>query len=196
MEYISEIKQYIEHNFSETRKTHTEGVRKTAIKLAEKYGADPKKAETAALFHDMYRGVPVNTLNYYIKHLELDSRYIDNANLAHGKIAAMVMERDFDIKDQDIINAVAYHTTGRAGMSTLEKVVYLADAIEPSRNYPGVDDLRKEAEKDLDKACLMSLTSTAEFVRASGKYLDNDTVLAMEYLEKIIEEKEKHSLEG
>ena len=80
--------------------------------------------------------------------------------------------------------------------STLEKVVYLADAIEPSRNYPGVDDLRKEAEKDLDKACLMSLTSTAEFVRASGKYLDNDTVLAMEYLEKIIEEKEKHSLEG
>ena len=105
------------------------------------------------------------------------------------------MERDFDITDRDIINAVSYHTTGRAGMSTLEKVIYLADAIEPSRNYPGVDALRKEAERDLDKACLMSLTSTAEFVKSSGKYLDYDTILAKDDLEKIIDAKEKNKLE-
>lgn len=195
MDCTNEIKQYIENNFSEKRKIHTEGVRQTAIKLAEKYGADSQKAETAALFHDMYRGVPDQTLNYYVKHLGLDGKYINNANLAHGKIAAIVMERDFDITDRDIINAVSYHTTGRAGMSTLEKVIYLADAIEPSRNYPGVDALRKEAERDLDKACLMSLTSTAEFVKSSGKYLDYDTILAKDDLEKIIDAKEKNKLE-
>lgn len=196
MDCTSEIKQYIENNFSEKRKVHTEGVRKTAIELAEKYGADPEKAEIAALFHDMYRGVSENTLNYYVKHLGLDTRYMNNANLAHGKIAAIVMERDFDVKDPDIINAVSFHTTGRAGMSTLEKVVYLADAIEPNRVYPGVDELRKAAEEDLDKACLMSLTSTADFVRSAGKYLDQDTVLAKEYLEEVIREKERKNLEG
>ena len=175
---------------------HTEGVRDTAVKLAKKYGADPEKAEIAALFHDMYRGVAQNTLNYYVKHLGLDSKYVDNANLAHGKIAAIIMERDFDVKDPDIINAVSFHTTGRAGMSTLEKVVYLADAIEPNRVYPGVDELRREADEDLDKACLMSLKSTADFVLSAGKYLDQDTVLAKEYLEEVIKEKEKVNLEG
>ena len=81
-------------------------------------------------------------------------------------------------------------------MSTLEKVVYLADAIEPNRFYPGVDELRRAAEEDLDKACLMSLKSTADFVLSAGKYLDQDTVLAKEYLEEVIKEKEKVNLEG
>ena len=191
MDYTSEIKKYIENNFSEKRKVHTEGVRITAVRLAEKYGADPYKAEVAALFHDMYRGVSQNSLNYYVKHLGLDDKYVDNANLAHGKIAAIIMERDFEIKDPDIINAVSFHTTGRAGMSTLEKVVYLADAIEPNRFYPRVDEVRGLAEEDLDKACLMSLKNTADFVRSAGKYLDNDTVLAEDYLEEVIKEKEK-----
>lgn len=70
-------------------------MRKTAISLAKKYGADPEKAELAALFHDMYRGVPVDALNYYVRHLGLDKRYMDNCNLAHGKIAAIIMERDY-----------------------------------------------------------------------------------------------------
>jgi len=102
-----------------------------AVKLAEKYGEDPSKAETAALFHDMYRGVSVDVLNYYVKHLGLDEKYINNANLAHGKIAAIIMERDYHITDPDIIHAVSFHTTGRAGMSKLEKIIYIADAIEP-----------------------------------------------------------------
>ena len=72
------------------------------MKLAEIYGEDPKKAEIAALFHDMYRGVSENSLNYYVKHLGLDNKYVNNANLAHGKIAAIIMERDFDVDDKDI----------------------------------------------------------------------------------------------
>lgn len=182
-EIKEEIQEYIEKNFSEKRKIHTEGVRKTAMELAELYGADPEKAELAALFHDMYRGVSENSLNYYVKHLGLDSRYLNNCNLAHGKIAAIIMQRDFGVEDPDIINAVSYHTTGRPGMSLLEKIIYIADAVEPSRTYPGVEALREEAYRDLDRACLMSLSSTIDFVRASGKYLDEETILAKEYLE-------------
>lgn len=193
----SSICEYIEKNFSEKRKIHTEGVRTTAMKLAEKYGAhleDPaafiEKAELAALFHDMYRGVPVDVLNYYVKHLNLDEkRYKDNPNLAHGKIAAIIMERDFDVKDRDIINAVSYHTTGRPEMSLLEKIIYIADAVEPSRAYPGVQALRQTLEEDLDRAVLLSLTNTINYIRGEKKFLDEDTVLAREYFEKKINHK-------
>ena len=188
------ICEYIEKNFSEKRKIHTEGVRQTAMKLAEQFGdGNPElveKAELAALYHDMYRGVPVDVLNYYVKHLDLDEkRYKDNANLAHGKIAAIVIQRDFDEKDQDIINAVSYHTTGRPEMSLLEKIIYIADAVEPNRSYPGVQSLRQTLEYDLDKAVLQSLTNTINYVRSEKKFLDEDTVLAKEYFEKLIKEK-------
>ncbi|MBR4411655.1 MAG: bis(5'-nucleosyl)-tetraphosphatase (symmetrical) YqeK [Firmicutes bacterium] len=188
------ICEYIEKNFSEKRKIHTEGVRQTAMKLAEKFGEGRpelvEKAELAALYHDMYRGVPVDVLNYYVKHLDLDEkRYKDNANLAHGKIAAIVIQRDFDEKDQDIINAVSYHTTGRPEMSLLEKIIYIADAVEPNRSYPGVQSLRQTLEYDLDKAVLQSLTNTINYVRSEKKFLDEDTVLAKEYFEKLIKEK-------
>lgn len=182
-----EITEYIERNFSEKRKVHTYGVRDTALKLAKTYGCDLEKAELAALFHDMFRGVKVDSLNYYVKHLGLPEKYKDNANLAHGKIAAIIMKRDFDITDEDILNAVSYHTTGRKGMSILEKVIYLADAIEPNRAYPGVDDIRKQAETSLDLACLVSMTSTVNFVRSQGKYLDPDTEEAKTDLERITE---------
>lgn len=178
------IKTYIEKNFSEKRKIHTEGVRTTAMFLAEKYGADVEKAEVAALFHDMFRGVSEDVLNYYVKHLELDQKYLNNCNLAHGKIAAIVMRRDFGIEDEDIINAVSYHTTGRAGMSLLEKVIYIADAVEPNRKYPGVNELRKAVQEDLNQACLLSLSRTIEYVTGQGQFLDPDTILARDDLLK------------
>ena len=191
MDSIKEIEDYIQRNFSEKRKVHTEGVKNTAIKLAKIYGCDEKKAETAALFHDMYRGVSENSLNYYVKHLGLDPKYLNNCNLAHGKIAAIIMKRDFEIEDMDIINAVSYHTTGRPGMSLLEKIIYIADATEPNRIYPGVEKLRELSTIDLDKACLLSLENTINYVKASGKYLDNETILAKEYFINIISKKEE-----
>ena len=175
------IRDFIEKNFSEKRKLHTEGVKTTAISLARQYGADPEKAEIAALFHDMYRGVSEEVLNYYVKHMGLDEKYMNNCNLAHSKIAAIIMKRDYGITDQDILNAVSYHTTGRAGMSLLEKIIYIADAIEPGRNYPGVEDLREAAWIDLDEACLLSLSRTIDFVQSQGSYLDPETVRARDW---------------
>lgn len=175
------IRRYIEANFSEKRKIHTEGVRKTAIGLAQKYGEDPEKAEIAALFHDMYRGVSAEALNDAVKDLGLDEKYLDNRNLAHGKVAARIMERDYGITDRDVLNAVSYHTTGRAGMSLLEKIIYIADAIEPARQYPGVDKLREAAAKDLDEACLLSLSGTIAYVTKQGNFLDTDTLKARDY---------------
>ncbi len=178
------IKNYIEEHFSEKRRVHTYGVVETAEKLARFYGVDTAKAKTAALFHDMFRGVSVEELNSYVKELDLDEKYLNNANLAHGKIAAAIMKRDYGIEDEDILNAVSFHTTGREGMSDLEKVIYIADAIEPNRDYPSVELLRKEAYEGLDKVILLSMEKTIEFVRSKGMYLDEDTIHARDWLRR------------
>lgn len=179
---MDSIHSYIEKNLNEKRRAHVYGVVETAKKLAEKYGCDIEKAETAALYHDMFRSTPVEVLNMYVRQLGLPDVYLDNANLAHGPIAAIIMQRDYGIEDQDLLNAVKYHTTGRADMSVLEKVVYLADAIEPGRNYPTVDEARKIAEVSLDDACLFSMERSIAYIRERGLFLHEDTIKARDYL--------------
>lgn len=148
-----------------------------------------EKAELAALFHDFFRGVSEKALNGYVRQLGLDSSYLNNCNLAHSKIAAFLMEHEYNITDQDMINAVSYHTTGRANMSRLEKIIYLADAIEPNRNYPGVEKVRELAFQDLDKACLLSLEHSIDYVNCRGLYLDQDTMLARDCIKEEINSK-------
>lgn len=178
------ITRYIENNLNERRLKHTYSVVNEAKKLAEHYGEDAEKAEIAALFHDMYRSTPVSVLNMYVRQLGLQNNILDNPNLSHGKIAAVIMKRDYGIVDKDILNAVSYHTTGRAGMSKLEKIIFLADAIEPGRNYPTVEEIRKLAYIDLNKACISSLERTVEYIKGIGEYLDPDTINAINDLKE------------
>ena len=156
-----DIDEVIRGRLKATRLAHTYGVVETAVTMAKRFGADPRKARTCALFHDAIREV---------------------GNLAHGEVAADYMEEEFSIEDEEMLNAVRFHTTGRKGMTLLEKILFLADAIEPNRKYPGVDELRSMAEHDLDKACLMSLTRTIDYVKSQGQDLDPRTLEATEDL--------------
>ncbi len=173
---------YIETNLSVGRMKHTYAVTDVAKKLAHCYGADPMKIEIISLLHDMARSMPVDAMNMYIQHLGLPARYKNNSNLAHAKIGAALAARELGIDDEEILDGIAYHTTGRAHMSLVEKIIFLADAIEPGRNYPGVDEIRKLAYEDIDAACARSLAGTIEFITSKGKYLDEDTVSALESL--------------
>lgn len=188
---IAEINAYLQAHLSEKRLRHVEGVRRTAIALCRQYGEDEKRAELAALFHDMYRELDGEELKATVRALALPKRYGQSRNLAHSKIAAAKMRADWGVDDADMLQAVSYHTTGRPGMSRLEKILYLADAIEPGRDYPGVATLRELAFQDLDRACLLSLTNTIAFVQRQGSEVDDDSVRAKAYFEKIIKEKER-----
>lgn len=174
----------LEQNLTEKRLKHTYAVAEEAKKLAVLYGADADKAELAALFHDMFRSMSNDVLNMYIRHLGLPDRLKNNPNLSHGKIAAEIMKRDFGIDDEDMINAVSFHTTGRSGMSRLEKIIFLADAIEPGRKYPTVEETRRLAYKNLDQACISSLERTVEYIKSRGEYMDPDTVNALRDLKE------------
>ncbi len=178
------IYEEISRKYPIKRKEHTDGVIQTAALLATVYGVDVEKARAAALLHDMFRGIKKDAMNQYVTQLALPEKYIDNPNLAHGKVAAGKLQREFGIADEDLLNAVAYHTTGRDGMSALEKVIFLADAIEPGRQYPGVEDIRRVAHHNLDQACLMCLERTIQHINEKGEYLDPDTVHARDWFQK------------
>ena len=180
----TDITSFIEKNLNKKRLKHTYSVAKEARKLAVRYGEDPEKAELAALFHDMFRSMPAAVLNLYIRQLGLPKNLIDNPNLSHSKIAAEIMKKDYGIEDEDLLHAVAYHTTGRAGMSKLEKIIFLADAIEPGRSYPAVEKIRVLAYQDLDRACICALEHTIEYIQGTGGYLDPDTIKARDELKE------------
>lgn len=185
------ILEYIKQVLTEYRLKHTLGVACEAVSLAKRYGEDPDKAEFAALAHDMVRDCSQKELDRYLNDFHLDPGLAGNRSLSHGKIAGALIERDFQINDEDIINAVTYHTTGRPGMSKLEKILYLADAIEPGRKYPGVLALRKKAFIDLDSACFECMKRTVEYVKEKGLCLDRNTILAINEFERERREYEK-----
>lgn len=187
--YRKEIEKYVRSHLSDKRWNHTVNVVSEAEKLCQMYGGDMEKCVTAAIFHDVVKELPNEELNALVRKFGFDEKYIDSPNLSHGKIAAALLKHEWGIDDEDIINAVSYHTTGRAGMSKTEKIVFIADAIEPTRVYNGVEAIRKATYEDLDRGCLKSLTDTVEHLKEKGvSYIDEDTLRAREWFEEQIDD--------
>lgn len=187
--YRKEIEKYVKNHLSDKRWNHTVNVVSEAEKLCQMYGGDMEKCVTAAIFHDVVKELPNEELNALVRKFGFDEKYIDSPNLSHGKIAAALLKHEWGIDDADIINAVSYHTTGRAGMSKTEKIVFIADAIEPTRVYNGVEAIRKATYEDLDRGCIKSLTDTVEHLKEKGvSYIDEDTLRAREWFEEQIDD--------
>lgn len=149
----------------EKRYIHTIGVMETAIQLAEKYGENVESAETAAILHDIAKYSDIDWMKQIVIENGLDLRLIDwGAEILHGPVGAWIAENEFSIEDQDILNSIRFHTTGRANMSTLEKIIFVADMIEPNRAFAGVEKLRKKANKDLDKAMNACIRHSIKFL--------------------------------
>ncbi|EJO5346425.1 bis(5'-nucleosyl)-tetraphosphatase (symmetrical) YqeK [Clostridium botulinum] len=175
-----QIDAYLKENLKEDRYRHVISVKETAVKLAEKYNVDVYKTKIAALCHDCAKNMSDNELLNIIKkhNISLDWISLKNLQITHGLVATIIMKEEMGIQDVDILNAVKYHTTGRNNMSMLEKVVYLADIIEPLRAFDGVERLRELAFIDIDKAMIESLNSTIEYVVSKGELLHINTVIA------------------
>lgn len=185
-EFRKKLDDYIRVRLTEKRYRHTEGVIYTAVRLAERYGADTDKAETAALFHDACKNLDIDEMNMLVEQYEIGDYYIDKPQLAHSKLAAAILEKEFGVEDEDILNAVSYHTTGRAGMSLLEKIIFVADATEPNRTYEEAETLNALAFSDLDEACCEVLEWTVKLVGDSGRHMDQDTIKALEWFREIM----------
>jgi predicted HD superfamily hydrolase involved in NAD metabolism len=104
--------------------------------------------------------------------------------LKHAKKSAELAGVKYGVKDNDILNAIMFHTTGRVNMSLLEKIIYIADKIEPNRNYEGVEEIRNKAYTRLDEAIIKSLENTIEYVKNRNLVLDMESVNTLNYLKE------------
>lgn len=179
-----EIKRQLKQSLKPKRYEHVIGVRDTAVELAKLYNEDLEKAKIAALIHDYCKNMSDEQIVSIAEEykLAIDQIYKESPQLMHGAIAAAIAKDTMGITDCDILNAVIYHTTGRENMSVLEKIIYIADYIEPSRSFPGVDDLRKSAVHDLDVALLKAFDNTIKLVVDRGQLLHLDTIKGRNYI--------------
>ena len=170
---------YLKHK----RIPHVLGTEQEAVRLAERYGADVEKARVAALLHDCTKRLSMEEQlalchAYGIKLDELEQNAL---KLLHSKTGAAIARDVFDV-DDEIYHAIWYHTTGHAGMTLLEKIIYLADYIEPTRDFPGVDALREACYEDLNKGLLMGLEMTIEEMTNMGNPVHHATIAARDAL--------------
>ena len=162
----NEIKKKLKKTLSPQRYQHTLNVVDSAIELGKRYGGNINEIELAALLHDCAKDYSSQELKNIAKEadLELDAITYSEPQLLHGPVGGYIAKRDYGVTNQEILNAIIFHTTGRENMTHLEKIIYLADFIEVGRDYPGVNDLRKLSKQDLDLAIIQALTNTIKYI--------------------------------
>lgn len=168
----------VQAQMPERRWKHTLGVMETAVILANRFGADPVKADLAAILHDVCKYWPVQQQAQVIRDQGLQTDLLDyDKELWHAHAGAIIARAEFGIEDGEILDAIRYHTSGREQMTLLDKVVCLADYMEPGRDFPAVHNIREIAEHNLERALIAGFDSTLEFLIQNGKRIYPLTIL-------------------
>jgi predicted HD superfamily hydrolase involved in NAD metabolism len=172
-DWRTEIRAWLESELSPHRYQHSLGVAATARELAERFGGDPDRAEMAGLLHDVAREWRASRLLESARDWEIPVGYMEEMApmpCLHAAIGAELARREFGVEDDEVLQAIASHTLGRENMSLLERIVFLADAIEPNRpDAPYLQDLRDWAQKDLNMACRRAFDHTFEYLLRTGQ---------------------------
>ena len=176
------LEEFMRSKLKKSRYIHSLGVEKMASHLANIHGADIEKAEFAGRYHDIAKCFDVPEMNEYVNKYDLPIEYMDSTALAHSKVAAEILKNEYGVDDEDVLNAVRSHTTGRRDMSLLEEIVYVSDAIEDNRDYPELKYLQKLAETDLERTCLIIMDYTIDKIEEQGRVPDNTTLDAREWI--------------
>ena len=183
------IKEKLQSSLSIERYIHTLGVAEEAKKLAAVYGDCElvKKAEYAGLLHDCAKDYPVDMKRRFCKeyHIPVDDIMKKQIDLTHPFLGAEVAKREYGVEDEEILEAIRWHTTGKPDMTVLDKIIFIADYIEPNRKkFDGLETARKLAYEDLDKAMKYILESTIEYVKERNRNLHPYSIKALEYYSK------------
>ncbi|KMJ60201.1 phosphohydrolase [Bacillus sp. LL01] len=166
----------VKDQLTERRYVHTLGVMETAIKLAELYQVDVEKAELAAIFHDYAKFRDKEEMRQIIIDQKMPQDLLKHHDeLWHAPVGAYLVEKEASITDEEVLEAIRCHTSGKINMSLLDKVLYVADYIEPGRDFPGVEQVRESAESSLDIAVIQAMKNTISFLLKRNQPIYPDT---------------------
>ncbi|MHC1785834.1 MAG: bis(5'-nucleosyl)-tetraphosphatase (symmetrical) YqeK [Christensenellales bacterium] len=191
--YQPAYEKRVRQQMTQRRFVHTLGVRELAVELSFHHHLPMQKAAVAALLHDSAKCMKLGQLQAIAKQYQLaaDAQTLRSNALLHGKVGAVLAQAKYGVHDEDVLKAIAYHTTGRAQMSPLELCIYVADAAEKNRaDYPRLQEIREAMWVDLREAALISMQGTRDYVEASGQGYSEDTQLAINDLCGILHPKQ------
>lgn len=173
------MRRRLKEALSESRWRHTEGVVRTAERMAEKFGVNVEKAHVAALLHDCAKCMPLEEMLAAADAAGVAADALERSSgaLMHAAAGAALARTVYGVTDPEILGAIRYHTVGRADMTALEKVVFVSDFVEEGRRpFPGLDEVRRLSMEDLDAAVSMCARLSVEYVRARGETLHPATL--------------------
>lgn len=172
-------RQSILSRLSGYRYTHTLGCEKAAIELARRFGGDVEKAAFAAILHDITKRLSKEEQLYLCEKYDIIPCDVEKIEwkMLHGKTAAAIALHEYGAP-QDVVDAIACHTTGKAGMTLLDKIIYLADFIEETRDFDGVEPARVLAKQDINEALLYCYDNSLFDLLRRGKLIHPDTMEA------------------
>lgn len=194
---LSQMEKKLQGMLSEKRYRHSLGVMETAVKMAQIFGASTESARLAGLLHDCAKDIDKAIMPEMCENLGvyLDPVKLEQRSLIHADLGAKLAEDEFGVKDAEILDAIRYHTLGRPDMTVLEKILYIADFTEPNRkSFPGLDELRKMSEADLDLAMLRAVESSIRYVKSQGKLLHEQSLLTQKYYSELISSRTKEKV--
>ena len=161
----------VEKLMTPKRWKHTLGVRSQAVEYSLRHNINPMEAALAAMLHDSAKCLPFEVMLSYAYEAGIsEPTFLSSPAMLHGPVGAYIARNRFHVENQNVLNAITYHTVGRAEMSKLEMCIFVADATEPGRDqYPGLKRLRRLAERSLEAAVLLSLNLTKQYILQTGK---------------------------
>ncbi len=187
-EFSTRLSKYID----QARWYHTQGVRFMSAALAMAHGVDLKQAETAGLLHDCAKCISDSKKIKLCDKNSIEITKVERSNpfLLHSKVGAYIARVKYGIRDEAILSAIRYHTTGRPGMTALEQIVFIADYIEPRRNKAGhLPEIRRMAFRNLDECCYLILRDMLLYLNSRKGEIDSNTQEAFYFYEEVHEEK-------
>ena len=184
----TEMREKLEKKLTQKRYEHSLGVEYVSGCLAMVYGADVEKALTAGLLHDCAKCLTGDEKIARCTKLGLPVSDVEKKNpeLLHAKLGAYYARTKYGVTDENILSAIEFHTTGKPDMNVLEKIVFVADYIEPNRDKaPNLKEIRKTAFEDIDRAVYLIIRDTLEYLKETNSPIDNQTQKAYEYYKKL-----------
>ena len=175
----------VRQTLSPKRFQHTMNVKKLAVRMAQHYGVNTEKAALAAILHDSAKELPRTELLQIMQDNAIIKKGTQNRPepVWHGICAAILAKTQWNVQDEEILSAIACHTTGKENMSKLDKILFLADMTSAERDYPGVEELRSLEMRNLDKAMIQALKMTISFVEQKNAVADPESAKALAWLQ-------------